>query len=102
MRISYSKNTEGRSSCQPLLRELSSLILDKGAEDFWRGINFFCIVLLGYQIRCQFMMGYQNFDRFPTINTVYILSVKCVLFLKNMNKFSFFQNECLQAKSYLK
>ena len=32
---------------------------------------------------CQFMMGYQNFDRFPIINIVYILSVKCVLFLKH-------------------
>jgi len=48
------------------------------------------------------MMGYQNFDKLPTINVVYMLSVKYLLFLKNMNKMLIFQDECLQAKGSLK
>ena len=48
------------------------------------------------------MMGYQNFDKLPTINIVYMLSVKYLLISKNMNKMLIFQNEGLQAKIYLK
>ena len=85
------------------LRELSFLILGTGAEKCLEGYQTSLPCAIGLPTKfCQFMMGYQHFDKLPTINIVYMLSVKYLLFPKNMNQMLIFQNKCSHAKSYLK
>ena len=38
-------------------RELSFVMLGTGVEEFWRGIKFFCLVILGCQIILPFHDG---------------------------------------------